>query len=64
MSEERLLTTKQAAEALGVQQSRIYHLITAGRLVAARFGSAWMIKESDLEAVKVRKPGRPKKSEA
>jgi len=59
---ERLLTTKQAAEELGVHQSRIYALINSHRLQATRFGNSWMIKESDLEAVRVRKPGRPSKS--
>lgn len=58
------LTTKQAAKILGVNDSRIRQLILAGRLPATRFGWSWMIKAEDLEKVKDRKPGRPKRKEA
>jgi excisionase family DNA binding protein len=61
MSEERLLTTKEAAQILGVHQSRIYALVNSGRLKATRFGNALVIKESDLEPIRERKPGRPPK---
>ena len=56
-----MLTTKQAAEQLGVSRARVIHLICARRLRAEKFGQAWMIREIDLDAVRVRKPGRPKK---
>ncbi len=59
----KFLTTKEAAEILGVHQSRIYALIDSNRLAASRFGKAWVIYEADLRAVKDRKPGRPKKDE-
>lgn len=61
MGEERLLTTKEAAEILGVHQSRIYALVNSGRLKAKRFSNVLIIKESDLEPVRERKPGRPSK---
>lgn len=63
MSEERLLTTKEAAEELGVHQSRIYALINSKKLPAARFGNVFVIKLSDIDAIRERKPGRPKKTE-
>jgi excisionase family DNA binding protein len=55
----KLLTTKETAERLGVTIRRVNDLITAGRLPAARFGRAYMIKESDLKLVENRQPGRP-----
>jgi len=57
----KYLTTKQAAEILGVDDSRIRQLILAGRLKAEKFGHAWMIRPKALEAVKDRRPGRPNK---
>lgn len=61
MSNEKILTTKEAAQILGVHQSRIYALIDSNRLKATRFGKSWIIKESDLADVQERKVGRPKK---
>jgi len=54
------LTTKQAAEILGVTPRRVRMLIRNGRLPAEKHGRDWAIKPGDLEFVKVRKPGRPK----
>lgn len=54
------LTTKQAAEILGVTPRRVRVLIRSGRLPAEKHGRDWAIKLADLELVKVRKPGRPK----
>jgi excisionase family DNA binding protein len=59
----KTLTTREAAERLGVTVRRVNDLITAGRLPAMRFGRAHMIKESDLKLVEERKPGRPRKDE-
>src|SRR5215468_4711683 len=53
------LTTKDAAEKLGVSPRRILQFIDEGRLPAERFGRDYMIKESDLKLVQDRKPGRP-----
>jgi hypothetical protein len=36
-------------------------LITAGRLRAEKLGMQYFIKPADLAAVRIRKPGRPKK---
>lgn len=54
-----MLTTKEAAERLGVSVPRVHALIAAGRLPAERFGRAYVIKESDLKLVEDRRPGRP-----
>ena len=56
-----LLTTKQAAERLGISEGRVRTLIIAGRLPAEKFGKAHMIREQDLKLVSDRKPGRPAK---
>ncbi|HJR06893.1 MAG TPA: helix-turn-helix domain-containing protein [Pyrinomonadaceae bacterium] len=55
------LTTKQAAERLGITPRRVQALIEAGRLPAQKFGRDYMIKEKDLKLVEDRKVGRPKK---
>ena len=57
----KLLTAKQAAQILGVDSSRVRVLIRKGRLPAQKVGRDWVILEPDLELVKDRKPGRPKK---
>jgi len=58
------LTTKEAAEDLGVGMRQIQNLIKKGRLKATRRGRDWFIKKEDLEAVRERPiTGRPKKKE-
>jgi excisionase family DNA binding protein len=46
---------------LGIGRLRVRQLILKGRLPAEKFGRDWMIQERDLEKVKVRVTGRPKK---
>ena len=53
------LTTKEAAERLGVTPARVRQLVLAGSLPAEKFGRDLMIKESDLKLVRVRPMGRP-----
>jgi excisionase family DNA binding protein len=55
------LTTTEAAVTLGVTPQRIRALIAAGRLRAVKVGRDWLIRPPDLEAVRNRKPGRPRK---
>jgi excisionase family DNA binding protein len=57
------LTTKQAAERLGITPRRVQALVTAGRLPAQKFGRDYMIREKDLKLVEIRKVGRPKKAD-
>lgn len=58
---DQLLTTSQAAKILGVSTRRVQAMIKAKRLPFGRLGKAILIKEKDLEKVKDRKPGRPRK---
>jgi excisionase family DNA binding protein len=59
-----LLTTRQAAERLGVSQPRIYQLIRERRLPAEKMGRDYFINEEDLKLVADRRPGRPRKAQA
>lgn len=54
------ITTKQAAEELGISTQRVLVLIKSKRLPAERIGTVWIIKETDLELVRDRRPGNPK----
>ena len=57
------LTARQAAEKLGVNDSRIRQLIGTGKLPAEKYGNLWLVDEKDLELVRDRKPtGRPRKT--
>lgn len=55
------LTTKEAAEKLGVTVTRVQQLILAGRLPAEKRGRDYFISEENLKLVEDRKPGRPSK---
>jgi excisionase family DNA binding protein len=56
------LTTKQAADKLGVSPARVRQLVLSGQLPAEKFGRDIVIKASDLTLVKDRPMGRPPKS--
>lgn len=56
------LTTKQAAEKLGITPRRVQALIEAERLPATKFGRDYQIREKDLKLVEERKVGRPRKA--
>ena len=58
------LTTKQAAEKLGVTESRIRQLIAEGRLTSEKLGHINVILEKDLAKISPRPIGRPKKTQA
>jgi excisionase family DNA binding protein len=61
----KLLSTKEAAEKLGVSLRRVQQLITEGTLKANKVGRDYVITEKDLECVKVyKKPGRPPKKKS
>ena len=57
----KILDTNQAGKILKVNASRVRVLIKEGRLPAQKIGRDWIILEKDLEKVKDRKPGRPRK---
>jgi len=56
------LTTREAAERLGVSPARVRQLVLAGDLPAEKFGRDLMIKEGDLKLVADRPMGRPPKA--
>lgn len=60
-----MLTTKEAAERLGVSVRRVNALIDSGDLQAERFGRSWMVDERSVEerATLNRGPGRLKMDE-
>lgn len=60
---EGYLTTKEAADRLGVSSSRIRHMIIAGLVKAEKFGRDNVIPEAEIERLEKvdRKAGRPKK---
>jgi excisionase family DNA binding protein len=60
----KLISTKEAAEKLGVSTLRVQQLIWDGRLPANKIGRDYVIQETDLKLVANRKPGRPSKAEA
>jgi len=64
MTDERMLTTPEVAERLGISTRRVLALIQSGRLPSQQFGRDHLIKESDLKHVKDRKPGRPRKAQS
>ena len=47
---EKLLTTQEVADHLGLTQRTIYTYIQSGSLRAVKVGREWRIKESELEA--------------
>lgn len=55
-----LISSKEAAEKLGLSIRRVQALITYGRLPAQKIGNSYIVREKDLELVKERTPGRPK----
>jgi len=46
---EKLLTTKQVCEILGISKNTLGKLIKTGRLKAHMVGRAWKFKPSDIE---------------
>ncbi len=57
-----LLTTREAAERLGVSMKRVQAMIRDERLPAEKMGRDYVVKETDLKLVENRKPGRPPKA--
>jgi excisionase family DNA binding protein len=55
-----MMTTAQTAKKLKLSRRRVLTLIQSGRLKATRFGPSWVIDVKALDAVRIRKVGRPK----
>ena len=58
----KLISAADAAKRLNVTSSRVRKMIASGRLKATKVGNMWLIDPKDLEVVKDRKVGRPRKS--
>jgi excisionase family DNA binding protein len=58
----KIIGTAEAAKRLGVTVSRVLKMIAAKRLKATKLGNIWLIDPKDLDAVKDRKVGRPRKA--
>jgi excisionase family DNA binding protein len=61
VKKDKLLSVTQAAEELGISRQRVLQLIKQERLAAQRFANVYMIYLKDLESVRQRAPGRPRK---
>jgi excisionase family DNA binding protein len=59
-----MLTTKEAAERLGVTPRRVLAMIQAEQLPADKLGRDYLIQEKNLKLVESRKVGRPRKDGA
>jgi excisionase family DNA binding protein len=58
----KVIGTAEAAKRLNVTVSRVQKMIVAKRLKATKVGNVWLIDPKDLDAVKDRKVGRPRKT--
>jgi len=58
----KIISTAEAAKRLSVTQSRVQKMIAARRLKAIKVGREWLIDPKDLDALKDRKVGRPRKT--
>lgn len=58
------MTTQEAAVELHISVRRVRVLIDEGRLKASKRGRDWWIEPKDLETVRNRKNGRPRKEQA
>jgi excisionase family DNA binding protein len=57
------LTTKEAADELGISLRQVQTLIQRGKLPATKFGRDYTISTNDLELVRERPKGRPRKDD-
>ena len=57
----KVIGTAEAAKRLNVTVSRVQKMIVAKRLKAIKVGREWLIDPKDLDVLKDRKVGRPRK---
>lgn len=62
MNQIDVLTTNEAAGALGVTRQRVLQLIGDGRLKAEKFANVYMIHRNDLAHIEGKPIGRPPKT--
>jgi excisionase family DNA binding protein len=58
----KIISAAEAAKRLNVTPTRVRAMISSGRLKATKVGNMWVLDPKDLEAVKNRKVGRPRKA--
>jgi len=58
----RIISTAEAAKRLNVTADRVRKMIVSKRLKAIKVGREWLIDPKDLELLKDRKVGRPRKA--
>ena len=58
----KIISAAEAARRLNVTPARVRAMIGSGRLKATKVGNMWVIDPKDLDAVKDRKVGRPRKA--
>lgn len=58
-----LLTTNEVAEIIGISDVRVRQLIYAKKLPAEKIGNTIVVKREDLNLIKDRKSGRPRKGD-
>jgi len=56
------MTVSGVAAKLHVSERRVREYIGSGRLRARRDGRSWWIEPDDLKALRIRAPGRPRKT--
>lgn len=66
MSVKGYLTTKEAAERLGLSDTRVVQMISRGQITGAEKFSGYIIPVKEVERLEKldRKPGRPHKNKA
>lgn len=58
MADEKLFTMTQAAQRLGMHRTAVHKALMQGRLGAQRVGSAWVVRQEDIEEYE-RRPKHP-----
>jgi len=58
---DKLLSTAEVAEALGVTRQRVLELIGEARLHAMKVGRAYVVRAGDVAKLELRSVGRPPK---
>ncbi len=61
---DKLLSTAEVAEHLGVTRQRVLELITGERLAAIKVGRAYVVRSGDLSSLSLGKAGRPPKAKS
>lgn len=64
MKLDDFMTTREAAEELGITPAGVRYLILYGKrkVNALKIGNTWLIPASEVEKLRDVKPGRPSKS--